>query len=117
MNSASSLPVLLPTILPRIPFLLVCIAGIVIGLMQLSSHRKPAILVLVASGLLGLNFAISLCLNLLSLQRAQNGGGHAELAVLFGVFGFVQAILSAAGYATLIGAAFVGRNPTPVAPA
>jgi len=114
MNSTTSLPALFPMLLPRIPFLLVCIAGIVIGLMQISSNRKPAILVLAASGLLGLSFLTSLGMSLLSLQRAQSGGSHLELAVTLSVLGIVQVLFSTTGYGLLIGAAFVGRNLPPI---
>ena len=116
MNSTTTLPGLFALILPRIPFLLVCLAGIVIGLMQLSSNRKPALLVLAASGLLGLSFVTSLGMSLLSLRNAQSGGNHAELAATLALLGIVQGLFSAAGYGTLIGAAFVGRTPTPVPP-
>ena len=51
MNSASTLQILLPTILLRLPFLLVCLAGIVSAITQLNAHRKPATLVLIHSAL------------------------------------------------------------------
>ena len=114
MNSTNSLAPLIPMILPRIPFLIVCIIGIVVGLVQLGSHRKPAFLVLAGSGLLGFGFVISLGMNFLTIQRAQSGGSHAELAAILGVLGFVQGLFSAAGYGALIGAAFIDRNPPPV---
>jgi len=114
MNSTSLLPALIPLLLPRLPFLLVCLAGVVVGLTQLHAHRKPAALVLIGSALLGLSFATSLATTVVSFQRAQSGGSPAELGALFGVLGVVQGLLSAAGYGFLIGAAFVGRNPPPL---
>ena len=114
MNSASTLTVLLPTILLRLPFLLVCLAGIVIAITQFNAHRKPATLVLVASVMLGLSFAISLGSTVLSIQRVQTDGSPASLAPILGVLGIAQGLLSTAAYGLLIYAAFTGRNPSSV---
>jgi hypothetical protein len=97
----------------RLPFLLVCLVGIVVGLVQLNAHRKPAALVLIGSALLGLSSAISLISTVLSIQRVQTGGSHAEFATIVAMLGIAQGLLSAAAFGVLIYAAFAGRKPSP----
>lgn len=110
MQSSSDFTALIPMLLPRIPFFLICVGGLVIAMMQMKTHPKPALLVLLASlALLG-GFLTSVGSNVLVLQRA-HGGSAAELGVVLSVLGMVQAVLSAAGYALLIWAAFADRAP------
>jgi hypothetical protein len=102
-------------LLPRLPFLLVCVAGIVIGFMKLGSQRKPATFVLIGSALLLLGIATSVSSNLLMLQRSLAGETQSEIGAMLSAFAMVQGLLSMAGYAVLIFAAFVGRNAMPEA--
>ena len=110
MNSSSLFPTLIHILLPRIPFLLFCIAGVVIGLVQLNSHRKPAALVLIASALLVLGVVVSLGSTLFTVGHVQAGGSHVEVATIVGALSIVQGLLSTTSYGVLIYAAFAGRN-------
>lgn len=110
MQTTSHLAALISMLLPRIPFFLICVGGLVLALSQMKTHPKPALLVLLASlALLG-GFVTSVGSNFLVLQRA-HGGSAAELGVVLSVLGMIQAVLSAAGYALLIWAAFTDRTP------
>ena len=111
MQTATNLPALITMLLPRLPFLLVCIGGVAFALAQMSSRRKPALFVLLSSLILLVGFMISVGSNILVLQRNQSGTGAAELGAILSVLGIVQGLFSAAGIALLIWAAFVDRAP------
>lgn len=111
MQSASNLPALFMMLLPRLPFLLVCLAGLAFALAQMSSHRKPALFVLLGSLTLLVGFMISVGSNFLLLQRNQTGSSATELGAILSVLGVVQGLFSAGGFALLIWAAFVDRAP------
>lgn len=116
MNSSSTLPTLITMVLPRIPFFLVCVAGLVFGLSHWNSHRRPALFVLLGSAALLTGFCASVGMNALVMHRAQSGGSHTEFAALLGIIGIAQGLLSAAGYGLLIWAAFVDRARVPQVP-
>ena len=111
MQSSFNLPALIPMLLPRLPFLLVCLGGLAFAMAQMSSHRKPAMFVLLGSVTLLFGFLISVGSNVLVLQRNQSGSSATELGAILAVLGFVQGLLSAGGFALLIWAAFVDRAP------
>jgi hypothetical protein len=83
--------------------------------MKLGSQRKPATFVLIGSALLLLGIATSVSSNLLMLQRSLAGETQSEIGAMLSAFAMVQGLLSMAGYAVLIFAAFVGRNAMPEA--
>lgn len=101
--------VILAQVLPQLPVLLVCAAGLVFALSAWSRWPRPALLAALGFGLMLVAILVPLGLQALVLRSANHGGMAAFRSVWMAV-GFGGGILKALALALLAGAVFSGRS-------
>ncbi|HEX6738331.1 MAG TPA: hypothetical protein VF310_08675, partial [Vicinamibacteria bacterium] len=96
------------------PMLLVCLAGVVLGVTFLPRARTPALLALAGSGLwLVVSLAMVASNAYLMRMRLEGNLSGAYSASWFGVVSVAGSLLHALALGLVVAAAFVGRPPRP----
>jgi hypothetical protein len=106
-ESSVSLTLLLTQLAYRAPGMLAYLTGVVLSLVYLRRHPRPAVLALLGSGLLLLVSTASLFLAVFLLRP---DGNLQQRALLFGIIGFAASILHAIGFILVAVAVFIGRR-------
>lgn len=101
---------LLASIIPQLPTLLVCAAGIAFALVNQSRYPRPSLFVLLAAGLYIATGVAQPVITQLLGQSYASGTGARPNYMWFSVIGVVFSCLRAGALALLFAAAFTGRS-------